>query len=109
MSVISMKRLKYLRYFFRYLFDREVPVFKKIWIYLVIIYFLSPIDFLPDRFPGLGWIDDLLILLWSVPKLLRTLEEYANSRTGQTANPNGPTIDDVEYHVHDEHIHHDNE
>jgi uncharacterized membrane protein YkvA (DUF1232 family) len=74
-----MKRLKYLRYFFGYLRDRKVPWLQKIWIYLVIIYFLSPIDLLPDLIlPGLGWIDDLLILLWAVPKLLRTLEDYAN-------------------------------
>ncbi|MCL6590392.1 MAG: DUF1232 domain-containing protein [Firmicutes bacterium] len=102
-----MKRLKHLRYFFRYLSDRNVFWIKKLWIYLVIIYFISPIDFFPDLIPGLGWIDDLMMLLWSVPKLLQTLEEYANLQAdragGNTQSAaNGPTIDGVEYRVHDE-------
>ena len=35
---------------------------KLLYILLAIIYVLSPIDFLPDIIPILGWIDDLFAL-----------------------------------------------
>jgi uncharacterized membrane protein YkvA (DUF1232 family) len=91
--VIMMKRLKYLRYFFQYLSDRQVPWFRKLWFYLVILYFVSPIDLLPDLLiPGLGWLDDLLIILWSVFKLLQALEGYAITQGDGPADPNSKVI-----------------
>lgn len=30
---------------------------------LAVLYIISPIDFIPDFIPFLGWIDDLVVLL----------------------------------------------
>ena len=99
-----MGPLRYLRYCFRYLFDTEVPFSKKIWILLVVLYFISPIDLVPDLIPGLGFLDDLLILVLSLNKLLRVLEEYdlkiQNRKPGRESEASGVTIDEVEYKVH---------
>jgi len=39
----------------------KTPWQNKIFIVMIIIYFLSPIDLIPDLYPLLGQIDDLLI------------------------------------------------
>lgn len=45
------------------LWDNQVPMSAKAVPILTILYVLSPIDFLPDVFVGLGQLDDLAILL----------------------------------------------
>jgi uncharacterized membrane protein YkvA (DUF1232 family) len=41
---------------------RDVPVYAKILIIIIIGYALSPIDFIPDFIPVLGYLDDIIIL-----------------------------------------------
>lgn len=102
-QVKSMKKLLNLRYFFSYLSDPRVPFIKKIWIYFVLIYFLSPIDLIPEPFLGFGLIDDAFILFFSLIKILNDLDEYAKSKNGGNfqANPEDKAID-IEYKVHDD-------
>lgn len=68
------------------------------------LYFVSPIDLVPDLIPGLGFLDDLVILVLSLSKLVRVLEEYdlklQNRKPGRESQASGVTIDDVEYKVH---------
>ena len=47
----------------RLLWDREVPFYLKVIPVAAVIYLISPIDFVPDAFLGLGQLDDLGILL----------------------------------------------
>lgn len=42
--------------------DKETPVIAKIFAALAVIYALSPIDFIPDFIPVLGYLDDVIIL-----------------------------------------------
>ena len=50
-----------------------------IWMWLILIiaflYLISPIDFVPDVLPVLGWIDDIVValsaILIAVPKLIK--------------------------------------
>jgi uncharacterized membrane protein YkvA (DUF1232 family) len=99
---MMMKKLRYLKYTFRYLLDQRIPFYKKLWIYLVLFYFLSPFDIIPDPILGLGWFDDVVILILAVMKLVDVLEKYAgnNERSGQSKD--GATIENVEYKVHKE-------
>ncbi len=46
--------------------DPRVPTFPKIIIPAAIIYVLSPIDLLPDFILGLGQLDDIAVLIFSV-------------------------------------------
>ena len=41
---------------------KETPVIAKIFAGMTIIYALSPIDFIPDFIPVLGYLDDVIIL-----------------------------------------------
>ncbi|MEE3488875.1 MAG: YkvA family protein [Bulleidia sp.] len=42
--------------------DKETPLSAKILAGLAIAYALSPIDLIPDFIPGIGYLDDLIIL-----------------------------------------------
>ena len=92
-----MNLLANLRYALRYLSDPQVPWRRKIWFYLVLFYFLSPLDFLPDLFPGLGWLDDLAVLLIGLAWFSREIQRYRERPEDRHAGA-ARTID-VEYAV----------
>ncbi len=55
------------------LLDRETPWGAKLLAGLVVVYLLSPIDFLPDFVPFAGVIDDMVIVplgLWLAGRLI---------------------------------------
>lgn len=54
------------------LFNRNTPRAIKTMIIAAFVYLISPIDFLPDIIPGLGLVDDALI----VPGLLYTAMQF---------------------------------
>ena len=41
-------------------------------IILAVLYILSPIDFIPDIIPIIGWIDDIIVGLIAVTVFLKT-------------------------------------
>jgi uncharacterized membrane protein YkvA (DUF1232 family) len=58
------------------------PVGVKLAAFLLGAYVLSPIDLIPDAIPVLGWLDDVTILSFGIPTLLRFLpaDALAESR-----------------------------
>lgn len=48
--------------FFRYMRDPRVPLWRKFAGLFAVIYFVSPVDALPDVVPILGWLDDVGVL-----------------------------------------------
>lgn len=48
--------------FFSYVRDPRVSLWRKLAGVLAVVYFVSPIDALPDFIPVLGWLDDLGLL-----------------------------------------------
>ena len=42
-----------------------------------IIYFVSPIDLIPDFIPVIGYLDDMTVLLWIANSAKGALEEFA--------------------------------
>jgi uncharacterized membrane protein YkvA (DUF1232 family) len=55
--------LHQVRLVFYLLRDPEVPFYLKLLPFIGFVYLLSPIDFIPDVFVGLGQLDDLTVLL----------------------------------------------
>lgn len=41
-----------------------------------LIYVVSPIDFIPDLIPALGFVDDAMIVIWAVKRLYGELQAY---------------------------------
>ncbi|MHC4598859.1 MAG: YkvA family protein [Planctomycetota bacterium] len=53
--------------------DRRTPLLAKVLLGLAVAYALSPVDLIPDCLPGLGHLDDLIVvplLVWLALKLV---------------------------------------
>ena len=55
---------------------REVPVGTILTVVAALIYFLSPIDLIPDFIPGVGLIDDLAIISFCIYGIKNDLDDY---------------------------------
>lgn len=54
----------------RLLRDPRVPRRAKISLGLAAVYVASPIDLIPDKLPVIGWVDDLLVLMFALDSLI---------------------------------------
>ena len=86
------------RLIFRLMLDRRVPVWSKLIIPGGLVYVLSPIDFLPDIIPILGWLDDIIaivitltLFLLSIPSDI--LREHLGRGKAQSPGSDGNIID----------------
>ena len=68
----------------------------------MIFYFLSPFDLIPDPILGFGWLDDAVILILAVMKLVEVLERYATEKERLRRSEDGITVENVEYKIYDE-------
>lgn len=57
------------------LFDPEVPTRNKGALLAGILYVMSPVDLLPDFFPVVGWVDDLVVAVLTLNKFLDVDDE----------------------------------
>jgi uncharacterized membrane protein YkvA (DUF1232 family) len=62
--------------FVRYLRDSRVPRWKKLAGLLAVLYFLSPVDAIPDFIPFFGWLDDLGVLSAAAFWMVRQVQQY---------------------------------
>lgn len=70
-----------------------------------LLYFLSPLDAIPDWIPGLGFVDDLAVLAWVMRKWANELQAFRTWKERQPADvlaeidrlpaPGEPMADDV--------------
>ncbi|WP_099187866.1 YkvA family protein [Tepidibacter mesophilus] len=110
-----MKKFKYALSFFKrigllsdFLKDRCVSKFKKlkVFIFLVFgfIYFISPLDLIPEVVLGLGIIDDGVVILYLLTEINKELDKYeANSKNikHRYDSEYGNVIDNIEYDIED--------
>lgn len=59
---------------------REIPYGSIIAAVAGILYFLSPIDFIPDFIPGIGLVDDVFVLGFVFKKIHGDLQKYKEWR-----------------------------
>jgi uncharacterized membrane protein YkvA (DUF1232 family) len=55
--------------------DPLTPLPIKIGAALLAFYIVSPIDFIPDGLPVLGWADDVTLLAFIIPAILKLIPE----------------------------------
>jgi uncharacterized membrane protein YkvA (DUF1232 family) len=60
---------------FRLLKDGRVPLAEKALFVAAIIYFISPLDFIPDVLPFIGQIDDLYLIALTLVRLVSRSDE----------------------------------
>ncbi|MCD6326560.1 DUF1232 domain-containing protein [bacterium] len=64
----------FVRLYWSLFWDKRAPKFPKIFLILSILYFLSPIDLIPDlALPGLGYVDDLAILAVAIRYFIKLM------------------------------------
>ncbi|QBQ55598.1 YkvA family protein [Nitrosococcus wardiae] len=61
--------------------DEDTPKWAKTVIYSALIYFISPVDTLPDLLPG-GYVDDLGVLLSAVATISTHIKEEHSDKAG---------------------------
>lgn len=55
---------------------REIPWLSIATAVAALVYFLSPIDILPDMIPGIGYVDDLLVVRFALSAIASDLRTY---------------------------------
>lgn len=55
---------------------KQIPWQTFLKIMATLIYFVSPIDFLPDFLPVLGFTDDIALILWVINSLHNEIDEF---------------------------------
>ena len=79
--------------------DSEVKLSKKLLFLIPIIYFISPIDIIPDYFfPVAGWLDDagVVVLMFSILKQILSKYNPLDSSNGENKeeiNKDEDTVD----------------
>jgi uncharacterized membrane protein YkvA (DUF1232 family) len=55
---------------------KKLPAITLVKIVAVLIYFVSPFDFIPDLLPLVGFTDDLAVVLWVGKSIKNELDEF---------------------------------
>lgn len=55
--------------------DKRVHIKDKIFLGTIVTYLLSPIDVIPDFFPGIGSIDDVYIIFYAIEKIIKNIPQ----------------------------------
>jgi len=63
----------------------STPVAGKFVLLGLAIYLLSPIDLIPDTFPLLGWLDDLALVSFALPAILKLLPSDVHKQAQSSA------------------------
>jgi uncharacterized membrane protein YkvA (DUF1232 family) len=92
-AALSLRRKLCLAW--RLLADRRVPLLARAILPLLVLYLAMPLDLIPDFIPGLGYLDDVLIVLAAAWLFLRlvpagVLEEQVAALEGEARRGQAP-------------------
>lgn len=85
------RRRSWTRKVWSYFRDRRVPLWRKAVGILAVVYLFSPVDFVPDVLPVIGWLDDLGLLAAVAGWLWRDIERHGALATTEPGL--GPVVD----------------
>lgn len=72
----------------------KTPLYLKAAMVGVVLYLISPIDFIPDFIPGFGWLDDLVLIPLAVSWIVSMLpRETSEPKSRDAGLRDGPTIE----------------
>jgi uncharacterized membrane protein YkvA (DUF1232 family) len=98
---ILFKRIKAIRFM---LVDKNVHWWKKALIVAGLLYLINPFDLIPMVLFPVAWMDDLVLWIWILWVLRKTLDKYWMGETTDYSKKykGKEVIDDVEYEVKEE-------
>ena len=65
--------------------DKKTPIFAKVFAGITVAYALSPIDFVPDFIPVLGYLDDVILLPMLVALTIKFIPDEVLEENRQQA------------------------
>jgi uncharacterized membrane protein YkvA (DUF1232 family) len=68
--------IKHIRALIRYLLDKNVKWYRKSIVVAALIYFLTPIDAIPDFTPFFGFLDDIGVIAFTIRFLGKEMQRY---------------------------------
>ncbi len=66
---------------------REVPYWVMGAVALALLYFLNPLDLIPDAVPGFGYLDDATVIAFCMKLIDHELERYKAWKAAQKKTP----------------------
>ncbi|MCP5557130.1 MAG: DUF1232 domain-containing protein [Verrucomicrobiaceae bacterium] len=66
---------------------REVPYWVMGAVALALLYFLNPLDLIPDAVPGFGYLDDATVIAFCMKLIDHELERYKAWKAAQKKMP----------------------
>jgi uncharacterized membrane protein YkvA (DUF1232 family) len=70
------KILSHLRALKRYILDKDVKWYKKSVVVAALLYFIAPVDALPDFAPIIGFLDDIGVIAFTIKFLGSEIRDY---------------------------------
>lgn len=73
---LNLDILRHFKALRSYLFDKDVKWYRKSIVVAALIYFITPIDSIPDFVPFFGFLDDVGVIAWTVRYLGEEIKSY---------------------------------
>lgn len=70
------KILSHLKALKKYMMDGDVRWYRKSVVIAALVYFITPIDAMPDFAPLLGYLDDIGVIAWTIKFLGNEINSY---------------------------------
>jgi uncharacterized membrane protein YkvA (DUF1232 family) len=97
LKFLGLKSIKNIKYLPKFFMDPSVNFLEKFESVIYILLIVSPVDIIPEYLIGVGFIDDFLILLVFLNRILSNLEHYKeNYKEGKEE------VIDVDYRMKDD-------
>lgn len=77
----SLAKVGRARAIVRYFRDREASLLGKLFVLAALVYVVSPVDFIPDALPIVGWLDDVGVMSLAVAWMWRIVGRYREAPT----------------------------
>lgn len=83
--------------------DESVPKWNKAVLIFAVVYFFLPVDFIPEAvFPGVGHIDDLMVILAVLNSMSDVLSSYRTNKPTEKTPGNIIGEEHVKYTVEED-------
>ncbi|MFZ5353189.1 MAG: YkvA family protein [Bacillota bacterium] len=71
--------LRTIKLLIKYMGDKRAPIIKKLLFIGSALYMLLPVDIVPDFIIGVGWLDDIAVLIFIWNAIRQELKDYSVS------------------------------